>query len=152
MMISSAPVIVQKDEAALAREARQKLLEMVQPQAPLVLHANEQPDQVIELPASAVSLLLNILDVIACGQQVVIVPQHAELTTAEAAELLNVSRPFVIQLLKEGHIPYRKVGTHRRVRVEDVLRYKQETDYKRAAVLDQLAAEAQEEGMGYEVP
>lgn len=151
MKIASTPVIVQKDEAALAREARDKLLEMVQPQESLVLHAAGQPDQVVELPASAVSLLLNILDVIACGQQVVIMPQHEELTTAEAAELLNVSRPFVVQLLEEGHIPYRKVGTHRRVRVEDVLRYKQETDHKRAAVLDELVAEAQEEGMGYEL-
>lgn len=150
-MIPPTPLVIDKDEAILAREAREKLLAVIQPQASLVLRPDEQPEQAVELPASAVELLLRILDVIASGQQVVIVPQHAELTTAEAAEMLNVSRPFVVNLLEDGRIPYRKVGTHRRVRVEDVLRYKQEIDQQRAAVLDQLAAEAQEEDMGYEL-
>ena len=80
---------------------------------------------------------------------VTIVPENAELTTVEAAEVLNVLRPFVIKLLDEKKIPFRKVGKHRRIRMEDVMAFKAAIDSERPSVLDQLAAEAQEQGMGY---
>lgn len=73
----------------------------------------------------------------------------AELTTDEAANVLNVSRPFLIKLLEEGSIPFRKVGEHRRIRMEDVMAYKTAIDQEREGVLDQLVAEAQEHDMGY---
>jgi len=63
--------------------------------------------------------------------------------------LLNVSRPFLIKLLNEGTIPHRKVGKHRRIRMEDVIAYKTAIDEERMAVLDQLTREAQEQHMGY---
>jgi len=94
-------------------------------------------------------LLMDILEAMATGRGITIIPENAELTTVEAAEVLNVSRPFLIKLLDEGAIPHRKVGTHRRVRMEDVMNYKTKIDAEREAALDQLVVDAQEHEMGY---
>ena len=106
----------------------------------------------IELPAAAVSLLRNVLEAMASGRSVTIIPDNAELTTVQAADVLNVSRPYLIKLLDEKAIPHRKVGTHRRIRMEDVMAYKVSIDREREEVLDRLTREAQEQGLGYERP
>jgi excisionase family DNA binding protein len=92
-----------------------------------------------------VALLMDILEAMAAGRGVTIVPENAELTTVEAAGVLNISRPYLIKLLDEGVIPHRKVGKHRRIRMEDVMAYKARDDREREAILDQLVGEAQKQ-------
>ncbi len=140
-------------EAEIARASGMLLSRYAQSKAPLELRiTNGEQAEPIELPAGAVALLMDILEAMAAGQGVTIIPENAELTTVQAAEVLNVSRPFLIKLLDEQKIPHRKVGKHRRIRMEDMMAYKAAMDAERERVLDQLAAEAQEQGMGYDKP
>lgn len=142
-----------EQDAALARVSGQRLSRYKGRNQSLSIRVvDAEQDQPLELPAGAVSLLMNILEAMAAGQGVSIIPENAELTTVQAANVLNVSRPYFIKLLAEGAIPHRKVGKHRRILIEDVMTYKRRTDQAREAVLDQLAVEAQEEGMGYSLP
>ena len=139
-------------EAAMARVSGQLLSPYVNRKRPLTLRVREAgQEKPIELPPGAVALLMEILKAMAAGRGVTLIPENAELTTVQAADVLNVSRPFLIKLLEENVLPHRKVGKHRRVRLEDVMAYKTRIDREREKVLDQLAREAQEQGMGYDV-
>ena len=141
------------EEAALARSSSQLLSLHGHANRPLKLSVMDGgQERPIELPPVVVLLLRNILEAIASGRGVTIIPDDAELTTVQAADVLNVSRPYLIKLLGEKAIPHRKVGKHRRIRVEDVMAYKAAIDREREDVLDQLTREAQEQGLGYERP
>ena len=105
--------------------------------------------EAVSLPRAAVELLAHILAEMGEGNAVTLIPVHAELTTQEAADILNVSRPFLVKLLESGEIPFRKVGTHRKVRFRHLMEYKARTDRASDAALEELAAQAQELGMGY---
>lgn len=137
-------------DAALARTSGQALARYVKTEQPVKIRiaegAHEQP---LELPAGAVALLMEVLEAMAAGRGVTLVPENAELTTVQAADILNVSRPYLIKLLEEGKIPHRKVGKHRRILMEDLMAYKARDDRERQAVLDELSREAQEHGYGY---
>lgn len=138
-------------EAIIARTSRQLLSRYAREDQPLTLRVMDAAhDEPIELPAGAVTLLMDILDAMASGQGVTLIPEDAELTTVQAADMLHVSRPFLIKLLDEGKIPYRKVGKHRRIRGEDVMNFKRAIDQEREAVLDQLVADTQKHEMGYD--
>lgn len=115
----------------------------------LQLMNKNQSDQKIIIPPQALQLLVGILEEMGQGNAVSIIPIHSELTTQEAADLLNVSRPYLINLLKEGKIPFRKVGTKRRILAKDILRYKATIDKKRLKALEALSKQAQELDMGY---
>ena len=115
----------------------------------LKIASNNESEDLI-LPGYAINLLLAMLTEMSKGNAITVMPIHAELSTQETAELLNVSRPHLVDLLEQGKIPFRKVGTHRRVLANDVFDYKQRIDEARLKALDDLAAQAQELGMGYE--
>jgi excisionase family DNA binding protein len=104
-------------------------------------------DDTLSVPRSAMELLAKVLAHMAAGQAVSVVPAHAELTTQEAAALLNVSRPFLIGLLDAGEIEYRKVGTHRRVRADSLMDYKRKDDQERREVADELTELNREMGL-----
>ena len=146
------PVIPTPHEVALA-EASSRVLAQHLPTRPadvqLRLVADGQETETITVPATVLTLFLRLLREIARGHAVALLPLHTDLTTQQAAEVLNVSRSFLVRLLEDGQIPYRKVGTHRRVQLRDVLAYKEHTDTDRRAVLDELTAEAQRLGLGY---
>jgi excisionase family DNA binding protein len=110
---------------------------------------DEKRSQEVTIPLEAFELFVQILNQMASGNAVMIVPYHAELTTQQAAELLNVSRPFLVQLLKEKKLPFRAVGTHRRIRFTDLMEYKKADDERRQKVLDELTAESQKLGLDY---
>ena len=110
---------------------------------------NNDSDDLI-LPGYAINLLLDILTEMSKGNAITVMPIHAELSTQETAEFLNVSRPHLVDMLEQGKIPFRKVGAHRRVMAKDVIDYKQRLDADHLKALDELAAQAQELDMGYE--
>ncbi|WP_030201024.1 helix-turn-helix domain-containing protein [Streptomyces sp. NRRL S-87] len=101
----------------------------------------------LELPREAVELLATVLSHMAAGRAVSIVPEHAELTTQQAADMLNVSRPFLIGLLDAGEIDFRKVGTHRRIKAQSLLEYQRRDDRRRREAADELTALNQEMGL-----
>lgn len=101
------------------------------------------------LSPTIVELIFRTLVHIAKGNAVTIVPFHAELTTQEAANFLNISRPFLIQLLEKGKIPFRRVGRHRRILFEDIVKYKEKSKEKSRKIREELTREAQELGLDY---
>jgi excisionase family DNA binding protein len=101
------------------------------------------------LPDVAVQLLSRILNELANGHALTVTPFETDMTTSEAADYLNVSRPYLVRLLDEGKIPFRRVGTHRRVYFDDIKAYKQKQDTDAYTLLAELQAEAQELKLGY---
>jgi excisionase family DNA binding protein len=136
------------EEAALAQEIGRKLAAVLSGRGTVSARFGtaSKETETIELPASAVRLLLDILEQMARGNAVTLMPVHAELTTKQAADLLGVSRTHLVQLLDEGKIAHRKVGTQRRIRAEDALKYRRKTERKRHEALDELTAYDQELG------
>ena len=142
--MSAAEVAAMQPDAAEVKAAN---VAMRRVKRYLASHAEERdirvvvggdPDDTLSLPRSAVELLARVLAHMAVGQAVSVVPAHAELTTQQAADLLNVSRPFLIGLLDSGLIEYRRVGKHRRVRADSLLDYKRKDDHTRRDAADEL--------------
>lgn len=141
--------IVRPDERA-ALQAKEALRALgPNPDAGELFVGTERHHVPFHVPHDVRRLLVRILSELAAGNGVTVLPVTAELTTQQAADVLNVSRPYLVTLLDHERIPHRRVGTRRRVRLLDLMRYKEIEEAKRRAALDDLAAEAQKLGLGY---
>ena len=142
------PALPSKADAILARKSGRILASQILKAGPIPVRLlGGSAKETIEVPAPAVKMLVRILNEMAKGNAVTLIPVQAELTTQDAAEMLNISRPSLIQLLDDGKIPFRRVGMHRRVRFEGVMAYKRRADAERRAALAELAAYDQEIGI-----
>ena len=103
----------------------------------------------IPIPESLFYALERVAEVLARGDSITIVPVGKEVTTQQAADVLNISRQYLVKLLDAGQIPFTKTGKHRRLRIEDVLSYKEQRDRDRKAGLDELTRMSEEFG-GYD--
>ena len=142
------PVVPSLEDIQLAKESSKKIAELningAEHIAKLVITDNHGLE--IKLSKSMFLALTEIIQEMAAGKAVMLIPVDAELTTQEAADLLNVSRPYFVKLIDEGKIPCRTVGRYRRVRYEDLLKYQQLADARRQSAMDSLVAQAQELG------
>jgi excisionase family DNA binding protein len=125
------------DEVRAANQLRKIIAAHSNGGATLTVLDEGAPVNVVLSPALS-ELLLNLLRHIGSGDAVTLVPIHELLTTQQAADILNVSRPHFVKLLEAGALPYDKVGRHRRVRAKDVFEYKKRREKERAQALDEL--------------
>ncbi len=147
------PVLPTSEDTQIAKESSRRLA----PLAAQSLHTMEVriaaagtgKGQTIRLPASVFSLLMKILAEMSQGNAVTLMPIHAQLTTQQAAELLGVSRPFLIKELEEKRIPFQMVGTHRRIAYRDLMDYKEMCRANHSRAMDELVQQAQDLKMGY---
>ena len=153
-IIESSLSLKESQQLSSLKGEKDKILELlkttIEEEEPSRLNVKIGEDEVdMPLPRDLMTVILEILTEVAQGHSVSVGSEEEELTTSEAAELLGVSRPHLVKLLEEGEIPFRKVGTHRRVRREDVLKYKRRQRKEAEKAMQNLADQAQELGLGY---
>ncbi|AFZ06278.1 DNA binding domain protein, excisionase family [Oscillatoria nigro-viridis PCC 7112] len=133
-------LIPEQEQEAIAKLDQILSLESAQPK--LVGSNGEE----IIIPRSVYNLLGQVVRAMASGQAISLVPHNREITTQEAADILNVSRPFLVKLLEKGEIPYIKVGSHRRILFQDLMTYKEQRKIQRRQGLKELTQFLQDEG------
>lgn len=145
------------DSEALSEDERNRLKEHLNTFETLLdrggtvsIHISDEEKTSVELSEPLAQVIGQLLSDVARGRTVTVAPAGEELTTQEAADLLNVSRPHLVKLLENGKIPYRNVGSHRRVRRADVLAYKEAMRVQAEDALQELTDQAQELGLGYQ--
>jgi excisionase family DNA binding protein len=143
-----------EEEMSLAGESGRQLARCLTQDTPesftqqLTILDEGRPCETVVVPKEALRLFIDVLNQMAQGNIVTLFPIHAELTTQEAADLINVSRPFLVKQLEAGEIPFTRTGKHRRVKFQDLMDYKQRIDGLRDQALDELAALDQEMILG----
>ena len=145
------PFVPSENDAKMAGEASRILAAYISSRKELHFELRDDGKKAehMILPPSVIHMMQRILTEMAQGNAITVMPMNAELTTQEAADFLNVSRPFIVKQIEAGTIPHRKVGTHRRIGVKDLLTYKHNIDKARHQTLDELTAEAQRLNLGY---
>lgn len=145
MLVDDGTVVPSEDDVELARLASRQLSRRKREQLTVGLEDGSE----LVLPKAAALLLTHLLTEMSQGNAITLIPLHAELSTKQAADYLNVSRPFLVKLLEDGKIPFRKVGSHRRVLFTDLKTYKERFEAERQKVMAELAAQAEELDLGY---
>ncbi|MGO9197116.1 MAG: excisionase family DNA-binding protein [Acidimicrobiales bacterium] len=144
-------MVLDSETAASAADATEALSAHLRrhptPSGRVVLCVEDAPEVRVAVPAAALKLFIDVLDELSKGNAVTVAPVHAELTTQRAADLLNVSRPYLIGLLESGQLEFRKVGSHRRVRLIDVLEHQRKDENRRRQVQRGLTREAEDAGL-----
>lgn len=144
------PVKLPPEKTATARRALRRVCSYLEDHEDLsqinvtVEGGDREP---LTLPREAVELLAGLLAHLGAGRAVSVVPSDAELTTQQAADMLNVSRPFLIGLLEAEEIEYRNVGTHRRIKASSLMEYKRRDDQRRREAAEELTQLGQEMGL-----
>ncbi len=136
------------EEISQARAVSEQLARMLPGDAaPLRLVTDDNRHEMIAIPPGAVRVFVDVLTQLGQGRPAMLLPQRAELTTQEAADYLNVSRPYVVGLIEQNKLPARKVGTRRRIAFDDLVRFDEQDRARRRAALDELARIDQELGL-----
>lgn len=143
------PVAPSDEDVNLAKQSSRSLTAFAGHRLTCTIKTDKGEPVEIELPAAAVGVLTQMLTQMAEGKAVVLMPINAQLTTQQAADLLGVSRPFLVAEMKGGKLPFQKIGTHRRIAYADLVKYRQKMAEESNAAMDKLVAEAQELNLGY---
>ncbi len=143
-LMEQAPFVASDEEAVIAREAVSRLRPIADANQDVRLRVIESPDVVVPIPARALRLIADVLTYMADQTAVSFIPLDCELTTKQAADLLNVSRPHFVSLLERRELPYRMVGAHRRVKAADVLAYREKYGQKHHEAVEEMARLSQE--------
>jgi excisionase family DNA binding protein len=136
------PIVADDTEAAIASQGARMLASTAAAKVDVQLTVREDPSIIIPMPARAVEIIYELLQAMAKREPFSVIPHAAELTTQQAADYLNVSRPYLVGLIDRGEIRHRTVGRHRRVRFADLLEYEKKSAAERRQALAELAAEA----------
>ena len=138
-------------EQEMARAAQRCIMESLDRSkaAEIVLTSDDGELPAVSLPPNSLRLIAQLLGAMSEGQTVTVVPAEREFSTLEAAHVLNVSRPFLIKQMEAGLLPYRLVGSHRRVTAENLMAYRQTMQGRQADALQRMADDAAELGLDY---
>lgn len=147
LLDQASTTVAEEGEVAIARAAADTLAPLARAGQGVSLMAREAPQVAVPLPARAVGIILDVLEAMASRKPISVIPHEAELTTQQAADYLNVSRPYLIGLIDGGQIAHRMVGRHRRVRFADLVAFERSSAERRKEALAEMAAEARRLGL-----
>jgi excisionase family DNA binding protein len=146
--------VTTRDEQRLARESFARLKptsdEFIRSKTGEVHIKIQETGASVSIPGKAFALLVTILANMSKGKSITLIPSNSELSTQQAADMLNVSRPHLVKLLEQGVLPFKKVGSHRRILLQDLIDYESRQAKNREEQLNFLARQAQDLGLGYE--
>jgi excisionase family DNA binding protein len=145
------PPTISAEDAEMARVAQRCIMAALDhsraAQITVTTDKGEQP--AVAVPPAALKLIGQMLGLMSEGRPITLIPAQQEFTTVEAANFLNVSRPFVIKEIEESRLPHRMVGTHRRIAFEDLIAYAKKMRENQAAALERMAENARDLGLDY---